>query len=152
NARASSCTSRVRSPRAMFASTRCSPQVGSGTAWSWGAPGAAVISNTFALSADEQGAVDAPWASTRGGDTVGRVGAVSGVARPMVVAGANGVVGTIESSFADPPWSAAGLVHSTWSPGAVVRPKREFAGTGPSKVEKATAHPISRDDRHAGTF
>src|SRR5262245_57648564 len=47
-------TSAVRLPRAMFASTRCNPQVGSGTGFRVGAPPTGLICSTWALLAASQ--------------------------------------------------------------------------------------------------
>ena len=63
------------------------------------------------------------------------------MAAAIVEPGANGAVGYTGSSTPVPPRSAAGFVHSTLMPLAVVRPKIASAGTGWSKAEKATTHP-----------
>src|SRR3954452_4351410 len=122
----------VRLPSAMFASTRCSPQVASGVGWRCGAPGRSVSWSTLAPSAEEHAPVYAWSYSTHGVFCVGVGKPTSGTTAPSVECGANGFVGWID-------WSALapGYAQSTWSPGTVVRPKSASDGTGSLKVDQA---------------
>src|ERR1700744_164503 len=73
-----------------------------------------------------------------------------------IVPGANGWLGKIGSSLPEPPPSAAGLVHSTWTCFPLVpsdpltRPNRLSAGGVWSNVENAITHPNCVSERHAG--
>src|SRR4051812_22062622 len=101
----------TRLPSAMFASTRCSPHAGSGVLFSVGAPPRGVMSSTCAPFSSKQPALKEPGMEIHGVGAFGTVKPTASVARPIVLPGANGLLGKIGSILAEPPPSRAGLVH-----------------------------------------
>src|ERR1700759_1376422 len=83
-------------------------------------------------------------------------GVISRLLPVAIVPGANGLLGKIGSSLPEPPPSAAGLVHSTWTCFPLVpsdpltRPNRLSAGGVWSNVENAITPPNCGSERHAG--
>src|SRR5215213_226528 len=134
----------------MFASTRWRPHSGVGEARYTGAPLRASMCSTWALP-DEQRAVYAFGIWTQGVAALGSFTPVIEIAAAIVVPGANGALGLIGVIAAEPPPSAAGLVHSTSRPAAPVRPNSAPSGTGSLNVENATTQPVWRLSRQART-
>ena len=121
----------TRLPSAMFASTRCRPQLGSGDA---------VEDGRAAQRADHERVGAAGRAAARGrrsGDAPQAVD-TSGCGTPSdadrrrrsCVPGANGSRGWIGVILAEPPPSAAGLVQSTSCPGSVGAAEDRVRGRG----------------------
>src|SRR4051794_35797356 len=134
----------------MLASTRCRPQVASGSGVRANALVSGFTRSTFAPPAREQRPVTAFGKVAHGVFGCGRPESAAFASAPITL-DANGFVAYTGESFAAPPPSAAGLVQSTSRPGRVVRPNRLFAGGVSLKVENATTQPSWRADRHART-
>src|SRR4051794_16484206 len=120
----------------MFASTRWRPQVASGSGSRLNAEPTGSTRSTFAPPAREH------WPVTPFGKVAHAVSGCGTFARAAfasapITLGANGLVAYTGDSFAEPPPSAPGFVHSTSSPRAFVRPNRLSAGGVALKVENA---------------
>ena len=106
----------TRSPSAMLPSSRCRPQVASGTGLSTGAPARGLACSERAPPADEQRAENAPRYSTYVVGGAGTVKPTSVLPSPIEVVVGNGLLGSTVVSLAAPPLSAPGLLHSTCRP------------------------------------
>src|SRR5436190_1117360 len=97
----------------MFASSRCRPQVASGTALGTGAPPSDLIWRVRAPPAEEHRPENALRYSTYVLGGVGTATPTSVLPSPMVVLLGNSRLGSTAVSRAEPPLRAAGLVHRT---------------------------------------
>src|SRR3954471_4342505 len=146
-------------PSAMLASVRCRTHVASASGRSTGASGVVpLMRRTCAPPSAEQAPVYRPSASAHGVLAVIGGKPICVVSAPIVVPGANGALGSTLLSGAEPPPTAAGLVHRTSVPlgspvpnRAPVRPKSELAGGTSLNVEKAMTHPSWVAERQART-
>src|SRR3954451_20812295 len=117
-----------RSPCATFASTRWSPHVASGEGLGVGVPGSEVSFRNVALFAVVHLPLKALGDSTNVVFAAGTGKLRIWMPSEINVPAANGFAGMIESSFEEPPPSAAGFVQSTCWCASAVWPKSVLLG------------------------